>query len=86
MGECKDSGKKPEPSRLKDCVLQQMVLAKPGIALDHAPPAVFFSTTPVPFAGSTLLLTTRQSNGEILVHPDRGSPPDLNLLHSVFRI
>jgi hypothetical protein len=78
---CKDTPKKSQSSTPQGCTLQQVVVAKHAIALDYTPPAAPASPiSDVPAPVSYYLANPT------LIDPDRGSPPELYLLHSVFRI
>jgi len=81
-GGCKE---KPGQSKAKrDCNLQPVALASAkssGAAIQSSLAFMVLS------AESTLLRATTQWHAALpIVPPDRGSPPDLNVLHSVLRI
>jgi hypothetical protein len=81
----KDSNNKPKKSpssQPQDCTLQQIVIAKQVTAVDRIPNVVFLPLTPLLETSNALSLPPQA----IRILSDPGSPPDLHLLHSVFRI
>jgi hypothetical protein len=77
-GGCKE--KPGESKSAGACTLQSAVLV--ATKATHAVTPVLFVSVVLPVAQP---VTTRRANSPIALS-DRGSPPDLNLLHSVFRI
>jgi len=82
-GECKEkqSGRQ---SRSQECTIQPVAVSDSRVADTIAQAAT--SVMPIPAANVAVPLTLAVPNELRLAQSDRGSPPDLNLLHSILRI
>jgi hypothetical protein len=82
-GECRKAPNSSSPA--KDCAIQAFALAQTVVTPDHA--AVLLASA-VAAPDSVPVLTPSQIHAipDLKAAGSRGSPPDLNLLHSVFRV
>lgn len=82
-GECRKTQNSSPPS--KDCAIQPYSLAQTVATPDHAE-ILMASVVATPGYGLFLQLPQTHPILDLPATGSRGSPPDLNLLHSVFRI
>jgi hypothetical protein len=84
-GHCKEKNKPTTPSSQGECWIQAVAPAKAGPLVPHAP-VLFSNLIPLTVPLTAFAVTTAHGAFAQDFRTDNFSPPDLYLLHSVFRI